>query len=97
MKFDFKKYIGEATEYDKKQNLEEKNPLSWLKSIVAFANADGGVLIYGVADDDTIVGISNPADTADKISEYIRDRVDPVPEIHLSFETVEDEGGEEKS
>lgn len=37
MKFDLKKYLGEATEYDKKEGLEENNPISWLKSIVAFA------------------------------------------------------------
>ena len=31
-------YIGEATEYDKKEILEERKPKSWLKSVSAFAN-----------------------------------------------------------
>ena len=29
---DNKQLIGESTEYDKKEKLEEKEPLSWLKS-----------------------------------------------------------------
>jgi predicted HTH transcriptional regulator len=96
MKFDLKKYLGEATEYDKKEMLEEKEPLSWLKSVVAFANTDGGALIYGIADDDTVVGVDNPKYVSDKISEFIRNRVDPGPEIQLSFETVKDENSAEK-
>lgn len=31
-------YIGEATEYDKKEILEVKRPKSWLKTVSAFAN-----------------------------------------------------------
>jgi len=30
-------FIGEATEYDKKERLEERRPKSWLKSVSAFA------------------------------------------------------------
>lgn len=29
---DIKQLIGESTEYDKKEKLEEKEPRSWLKS-----------------------------------------------------------------
>ena len=32
--------IGEATAYDKKQQLEVKRPKSWLKSVSAFANGE---------------------------------------------------------
>ena len=38
--------IGETTEYDKKLLLEEKRPRSWLKSVSAFANGSGGMLIF---------------------------------------------------
>lgn len=31
-----------------------KKPKSWLKSVSAFANGNGGVLIFGIADDDTV-------------------------------------------
>lgn len=37
-------FIGEATEYDKKEMLEERKPKSWLKSVSAFANGIGGAL-----------------------------------------------------
>lgn len=32
------KYIGETTEYDKKQEVERRKVKSWLKSVSAFAN-----------------------------------------------------------
>ena len=44
-------FIGEATEYDKKEMLEERRPRSWLKSVSAFANGIGGALIFGVSDE----------------------------------------------
>ena len=37
-----KGYIGEATAYDKRLMLERKDPTSWLKSVSAFANTQGG-------------------------------------------------------
>ena len=39
-------YIGETTAYDKKLMLERKDPISWLKSVSAFANTNGGALIF---------------------------------------------------
>ena len=55
---DIKKFIGEATEYDKKVALEEKKPKSWLKSVSAFANGIGEVLLFGVSDDE-LVGLDD--------------------------------------
>lgn len=55
---DIKNFIGEATEYDKKVALEEKKPKSWLKSVSAFANGIGGVLLFGVSDDE-LVGLDD--------------------------------------
>ena len=45
MQIDPKALIGEATEYDKKRNVERKQVKSWLKSVSAFANSFGGTLI----------------------------------------------------
>ena len=56
---DMSKYIGEATAYDKKLMLERKEPLSWLKSISAFANTSDGVLLYGVDNDGNLVGLED--------------------------------------
>ena len=49
---DIEKLIGEGTEYDKKEFLEDRKPKSWLKSVSAFANGVGGALIFGVSNDD---------------------------------------------
>ena len=87
---DIKQLIGEATEYDKKLSLEAKKPKSWCKSVSAFANTFGGTLIFGIADNDEIVGLENPNSDAEKISEIIKTRMDPVPEFRLRFEQVED-------
>ena len=88
---DINKLIGEATEYDKKVSVEIKKPKSWCKSISAFANTLGGKLIFGISDDDDeIVGIENPNIAAERISEIIKSRLDPIPEFHLKFEQFED-------
>ena len=60
---DIKKFIGEATEYDKKQEVEHRKVKSWLKSVSAFANGDGGCLLFGIADDDTVVDWKMPRKT----------------------------------
>ncbi|MCQ2414814.1 MAG: putative DNA binding domain-containing protein [Lachnospiraceae bacterium] len=85
-----KNLIGEATEYDKKQAVEMKKPKSWCKSVSAFANSSGGALIFGIADDGGIVGLDNPDSDAEKISEIIKSRLDPIPEFKLRFEQVDD-------
>ncbi len=87
---DIKKFIGEATEYDKKQAVEVKRPKSWCKSVSAFANGVGGVLIFGIADDGNTVGIDSPEADAEKISEIIKTRLDPIPEFRLRFEKADD-------
>ena len=83
--------IGEATEYDKKLALEEKKPKSWCKSVSAFANTLGGTLIFGISNDDEIVGLENPIKDAEKISELIKSRLNPIPEFNLKFHKTEDE------
>lgn len=60
---ELKDLIGEATAYDKKEKLEAGKPKSWLKSVSAFANGNGGTLIFGISDDDRIVGLPIPKAT----------------------------------
>lgn len=80
-------FIGEATEYDKKEMLEERKPKSWLKSVSAFANGIGGALIFGVSDDETLVGLDNAKDVSEKISETIKTKMDPVPQVVMEHHT----------
>ena len=88
--FDISQLIGEATEYDKKQALEERRPKSWCKSVSAFANGSGGKLVWGIADDDTLVGLADAKGDAEKISEAIKAHIDPTPDFNLSFARCED-------
>ena len=85
-----KDLIGEATEYDKKLALEEKKPKSWCKSVSAFANTFGGALIFGISNEGMVVGLENPEGDAEKISEVIKTRLDPMPEFKLRFYQTED-------
>lgn len=76
-------FIGEVTEYDKKEILEERKPRSWLKSVSAFANGIGGALIFGVSNDERLIGLQNVQDTSEKISEIIKTKMDPIPQVVL--------------
>ena len=83
--------IGEATAYDKKEKTERNKPKSWLKSVSAFANGEGGVLIFGISDDDEIIGLTNAEDDAEFISEAIKTKLDPIPTIDLKFKELNGE------
>lgn len=84
---EIKNIIGETTEYDKKLKLEVKKTKSWCKSISAFANTLGGFLIFGISDDNQIVGLETPDKDAELISEIIKTRLNPIPEFKISFHT----------
>ena len=73
--------IAECSAYDFKEMLERKKVKSWLKSVSAFANTEGGSLFYGVNDDGVIVGLENPQSDADFISEMMKARLDPVQQL----------------
>lgn len=81
--------IGEATAYDKKQQLEVKRPKSWSKSVSAFANGEGGTLIFGISDDNQIVGLSDAESDAERISEEIKTKLDPTPAVNLIFKELD--------
>ena len=66
-----KDYIGEATSYDKKLMLERKDPTSWRKSVSAFANTQGGKLLFGVANDGSLQGLADAQGDSEFISEAI--------------------------
>lgn len=87
---DMENLIGETTEYDKKAALEVRKPKSWCKSVSAFANTLGGALIFGMADDGQIVGLTEPDSDAEKISEILKTRMEPIPEFRLRFHRTED-------
>ena len=75
--------IAEATEIDFKVALEIKKPKSWLKSVSAFANGIGGVLLFGVDDDHQIIGLPDAQADAEAISRLIKERITPLPQFVL--------------
>ncbi len=77
--------IGETTAYEKKEMVERRRPKSWLKTVSAFANGDGGVLVFGISDNDEVVGLANPDGDAEFISEAIKTKLDAVPVVNMEF------------
>ena len=87
---DIKNYIGETTEYDKKQEVEKRKVKNWLKSVSAFANGSGGYIIFGITDDDVPVGLSNVKEDSKFISQKIKERIDPIPQIVMKIVCIDD-------
>lgn len=75
----------EATKIDYKLDLETEKPKSWLKSISAFANSNGGHIIFGVMNDThEPVGFAEPQPVASKIAELIANRISPAPHYEMN-------------
>ena len=83
-------FPGEATEYDKKQAVEHKKVKSWLKSVSAFANTAGGTLIFGITDGEEIVGLEDIKSDSEFISQKIKERISPFPEVVMKLHKTED-------
>lgn len=74
----------ESTNIDFKEKVEYKKPKSWLKSVSAFANSNGGILLFGVRDIDRApVGLKNVVKDSEKVSELINEKITPLPRYEL--------------
>ena len=67
-----------------------KESMKYMKSVVAFANGEGGTLVFGVSDDDQVVGLVDAESDAERISEAIKTKLDPIPSVNLEFKEVND-------
>lgn len=76
---------AETSNIDYKIALEERKPKSWLKSVSAFANSKGGIILFGV-DDSTheLEGLDDVQQVAEKISEIINARILPLPRYEIN-------------
>jgi ATP-dependent DNA helicase RecG len=87
------KLLAELTDCDFKEMLETNKPKSWLKTVSAFANTNGGELIFGMKDDKTTVGIADIKHDIDIIGKIIREKIAPLPAVDFkAYKT--DEGKE---
>ncbi|MBN3534695.1 AlbA family DNA-binding domain-containing protein [Mycoplasma procyoni] len=77
--------IGETNFYEKKERVERKKVDHWLKTISAFANKGGGILIFGISDNDEILGLSNAKEDLDFISRSIKDYIEPLVDYKLEI------------
>lgn len=57
--------------------LKEKITNSFLKTVTAFANYDGGRIIFGIDDNDNVKEIQNPIQAALDIENKINDSISP--------------------
>lgn len=80
---------AESTYVDFKVSLEKVKPKSWLKTVVAFANGLGGSLLFGVDDDRNIIGLDDIHGDAEKISNFIKTKVDPMLMFELQPVSLE--------
>ena len=64
-----KDYLGETTLYEKKEKIEKNKVKNWLKTVSAFANGKGGVLIFGINDNDGIIGLESYKKDSEFVSE----------------------------
>lgn len=76
--------IAEGTECDFKVALETKKPKSWLKSVSAYANSIGGLLLFGVDNERRVVGLKDIKNDSQTISQMIKDRITPIPLFELA-------------
>lgn len=62
------------------------------KTIIAFANTQGGELLIGIVDDGTVVGVSDTDETQLRVINAVRDSVKPDVTGFMSYEVREVEG-----
>jgi ATP-dependent DNA helicase RecG len=72
---------GKRLEYER----DLSSPASVMRALTAFANSAGGVLIFGVDDDRTVLGVDDPLLLESRLVNMISDRIAPrlVPEIDI--------------
>lgn len=73
------------------KQLEFKSDITntFLKTVSAFANYNGGKIIFGFEDDGEVVGLNNPVQACLDIENKINDTIRPQPQYELSVQDVE--------
>lgn len=75
----------ESSNIDFKEKLELKKPKTWLKSVSAFANTNGGILLFGIRDvDREAIGLENIIQDSEKVSQLINEKISPLPRYELN-------------
>ena len=74
------------------RQLEFKSDISntFLKTVSAFANYDGGQIIFGVADNGDVLGLADPEQSCLDIENKINDTIHPQPQYKLSVQEADE-------
>lgn len=62
---------------------------NWLKSVSAFANGTGGVLVFGTAADGTVAGLKDMETASEVIRAKIEEYIVPMPGVELRVQEAE--------
>lgn len=81
---------SETTEYGRKNTKDKKSSESWLKSVSAFANGAGGVLVFGASPDGTAAGIKDVENASNSIRQKIKKSIIPFPDVSLKVQRAAD-------
>jgi len=73
-----------------KREFNNSNKEKILQTIIAFANGSGGNLIFGIDDDRKIIGVANPFELEEKLSNITFDSIKPTIRIDPVFTTEQD-------
>ncbi len=76
---------GEGSPLEFKRELSGEDPNKVMKTVAAFANGQGGTVLFGVTDEQEIIGLGDGAltgEAVDHLTRLISDRV----KLHPSFE-----------
>ena len=75
--------ISECSDYELKKDIEVEKPRSWLMTISGFAYTLGCILIFGVEYNKRIIGIEEISKSIEIITEKIKTRIKPLPEVEI--------------
>ncbi|MDO9548669.1 MAG: ATP-binding protein [Candidatus Marinimicrobia bacterium] len=85
MKELLRKQESKTLEFKREFNNSNKEKI--LQTIIAFANGSGGNLIFGIDDDRKIIGVANPFELEEKLSNITFDSISPTIRIDTVFIT----------
>jgi Putative DNA-binding domain len=76
---------GEGARAEFKRELPGADPTGAMKTVAAFANGDGGAIVFGVDDEGTVVGLDGGGARkgADRLANLVRDYVRPLPPYEI--------------
>lgn len=85
---------GEQAQVEFKRELPTKDTNNFLRTVAAFANGNGGTILFGVADDGEVVGVDprRARKERDRLTSLISDRVRPLPEFRAESVNADGRG-----